>query len=292
MSIEIATELEQRVAASVNAARAAEGLPALKIEAHLNASAQSHSDWMGETGDFSHTGEGGSSATERIDDAAFPLAGSWRTAENIAFSSISGGLDAGEVDRMHEGLMNSPEHLANILDPDVSYVGIGLSIGQSPIDGDHQQMAYLTEDFAGTDGRTLVQEEVDGETVLQPYEGGEPVGEPQPVDTPPDDDPATPDDPKDPNDDQQDQTHQAGAGCFVATAVYGNPGHPDVVDLRRFRDEILVDYPAGRAFVRAYRVVGPKLARIVSAEGASGAVARALISRLARLARARVDRRR
>ena len=30
---------------------------------------------------------------------------------------------------MHEGLMNSPEHLANILNPDVSYVGIGLSVG-------------------------------------------------------------------------------------------------------------------------------------------------------------------
>ena len=84
----------------------------------------------------------------------------------------------------------------------------------------------------------------------------------------------------------------AGGGCFVATAVYGDPWHPDVVDLRRYRDEILVKHAAGRGFVRAYWVVGPKLARVVSAEGASGRVARALISRMARLARERLDRRR
>ena len=48
MSTQIATELEQHVAASINAERAAAGLAALKIEAHLNASAQAHSDWMGD----------------------------------------------------------------------------------------------------------------------------------------------------------------------------------------------------------------------------------------------------
>ena len=52
MSTEIATELEQRMVALINEERAAEGLSPLKIEAHLNSSAQSHSDWMGETGTF------------------------------------------------------------------------------------------------------------------------------------------------------------------------------------------------------------------------------------------------
>ena len=82
MTTEIATELEQRVAGSINAARADAGLPALEVEVHLNAAAQDHSDWMAETGEFSHTGEDGSSATDRIGDAG-PLEGAARTAENI-----------------------------------------------------------------------------------------------------------------------------------------------------------------------------------------------------------------
>ena len=178
MSTEIATELEQRLVAQINAERAAEGLPALKIEAHLNSSAQSHSEWMGETGTFSHTGENGSSATDRIEDADFPLTGYWQTSENIAFISVTGEMDAGETDRMHEGLMESAGHRANILDPDAAYVGVGLSEGTSP-DGVNRDAVFLTQNFADTDGQVLVQEEVDGETVLQPYQNGEPVGEPQ-----------------------------------------------------------------------------------------------------------------
>ena len=91
MSTQLATDLEQRVAASINAERADAGLPALEIEAHLNASAQGHSDWMADTGRFSHTGEDGSHATDRIAGAGFPLEGAWRTAENIAYVSIAGG---------------------------------------------------------------------------------------------------------------------------------------------------------------------------------------------------------
>jgi hypothetical protein len=287
MTTEVATELEQRVADSINAERAAAGLPELKIETHLNASAQGHSDWMAETGTFSHTGAGGSDATDRIDAAGLPLEGDWHTAENIAMRSLDGGLGAGEVDAMHEGLMGSPGHRANILDPDVAYVGIGLSVGTTTVDGIELDGAYLTENFADTDGQVLVQEEVDGETVLQAYQEGEPVGEPQPADVPPDDpEPDSDDPPPDPDDDtDEDEAVSASTGgCFVATAAYGSRTHPDVVALRRFRDEVLVRRAAGRAFVGAYRVVGPRLARFVSPRGPSGRVARALIAPLARLA--------
>ena len=281
MSTEIATELEQRMVALINEERAAEGLSPLKIEAHLNSSAQSHSEWMGETGIFSHTGEGGSSATERIEDAGFPLTGSW-TAENIALISPSGEMDAGEVDRMHEGLMESAGHRANILDPNAAYVGVGLAEGTVTLDGIEREAVFLTQNFADTDGQVLVQEEVGGETVLQPYQDGEPVGEPQVPEDPEED----PDDPNE--EDPQDDVETASAGgCFVATAAYGGRSHPDVRALRRFRDEVLVRHAAGRAFIRVYRVVGPKLARLVSAEGVSGRAARALIAPLARLARAR-----
>ncbi len=73
-------------------------------------------------------------------------------------------------------------------------------------------------------------------------------------------------------------------GCFVATAAYGSRTHPDVVALRRFRDEVLVRSAPGRAFVAAYRVLGPRMARFVVPDGASGRAARAVIAPLARLA--------
>lgn len=56
---------------------------------------------------------------------------------------------------------------------------------------------------------------------------------------------------------------KSGTTCFVATAAYGNPDHADVVFLRNFRDGLLVNYEAGRAFISWYWKAGPKLAGIV-----------------------------
>jgi len=295
LSTQIATDLEQRLVALMNAERSAEGLPQLKIEAHLNAAAQSHSDWMAETGQFTHAGEGGSTSAGRIEDTGFPLSGSWRTAENLAYTSIEGGVDAGEANRMHDGLMESPGHRDNIMDPDVSYVGVGLATGNITLEGRSVEVVFLTQNFADTDGQVLVQEEVDGETVLQPWQDGEPVGEPQDPDQPPPVDPGTtpPPDPDEPDtEDEREDESSSGGGCFVATAAYGDRLHPEVVALRRYRDRVLVRHAAGRAFIRAYRVVGPGMARLVSPHRLSGRAARAVISPLARLARIWVDRRR
>ena len=281
MAREIATDLEQHVAASINAERAAAGLAELKIEVHLNASAQGHSDWMSATGTFSHTGEDGSTATDRIGDAGFPLTGSWQTAENLAYVSIADGLGADELDTMHEGLMDSEGHRANILDPNAAYVGVGLSVGEISVAGIEQPVVYLTEHFADTDGEVLVQDEIDGETVLQPNQDGEPTGDPEAVAASSQD---GADEAANEDEEREPETASAG-GCFVATAAYGSWSHPDVAALRRFRDEVLVRHRTGRAFIRIYRVVGPRLARLVCPEGASGRAARAVISPLARLAR-------
>src|SRR5690606_14615514 len=131
-------------------------------------------DWMLDTGRLSHIGEGGSRAGDRIEETGFDTGTQWAWAENLAMSGISGGLGRDEADRMHEGLMKSPDHRDNILDPDTSYVGIGLSTA-----GGH---VYLTQKFADTDGEVLVQHEVDGETVLQPWQNGEATGDPMPPD--------------------------------------------------------------------------------------------------------------
>lgn len=50
-------------------------------------------------------------------------------------------------------------------------------------------------------------------------------------------------------------------GCYIATAVYGSYDAPQVLALRRFRDESLSASATGRVFIRAYYAVSPMLAR-------------------------------
>lgn len=48
--------------------------------------------------------------------------------------------------------------------------------------------------------------------------------------------------------------------CFIATAVYKNHFAPELVTLRKFRDEILRSTQAGKRLVKAYYKYGPGLA--------------------------------
>ncbi len=58
--------------------------------------------------------------------------------------------------------------------------------------------------------------------------------------------------------------HVKGSGnCFVATAAFGDPDHPDVALLRGFRDEVLSQHKLGREFIAIYQRLGPVLAGFV-----------------------------
>lgn len=50
-------------------------------------------------------------------------------------------------------------------------------------------------------------------------------------------------------------------GCYVATAVYGSYDCPEVWTLRRFRDTVLDSTWYGRAFIKIYYAVSPKLVK-------------------------------
>jgi len=81
-----------------------------------------------------------------------------------------------------------------------------------------------------------------------------------------------------------DDTQEDGLGtCFIATAAYRDPWHPDVVFLRAFRDEWLVHRAWGRAFVAFYWIVGPKLAGPVRRHNQLARPSKALISGIVRL---------
>lgn len=49
-------------------------------------------------------------------------------------------------------------------------------------------------------------------------------------------------------------------GCYIATAVYGSYDAPEVLILRRFRDEYLAKSGLGRSLIRTYYRIGPSLA--------------------------------
>ncbi len=57
------------------------------------------------------------------------------------------------------------------------------------------------------------------------------------------------------------------SGCFIATAVYGVPGAPEIEILREFRDQVLLHTRVGHAFVAAYYRVSPPVARLISRSG-------------------------
>ena len=145
-----ASELERQMLALINAERAQAGLPPVRLELNLNEAAEDHSQWMLNTDTFSHTGQGGSSASQRMDAAGFDFSGSWRATENIAWQSIRGapGL-SDDVENLHNSLMNSPGHRANILDPNVTVVGIGIEVGKF----EGWDAIIVTQNFARTSGQ-------------------------------------------------------------------------------------------------------------------------------------------
>ena len=63
---------------------------------------------------------------------------------------------------------------------------------------------------------------------------------------------------------QELRDEEAGWGCFIATAVYGDINAPEVQTLREFRDNVLKKRRLGRAAVKVYYSgVGERAARLI-----------------------------
>jgi hypothetical protein len=78
--------------------------------------------------------------------------------------------------------------------------------------------------------------------------------------------PVTPSAPRQQPSNKGDSTQQTAKkiGCFVATACYGTEDAPEVLVLRRFRDEVLVCSAIGRWLIEWYYTVSPGFARYLS----------------------------
>lgn len=111
----IQDSFDQRMAAIINAERAAAGVAPLQYWGGLRAGALDHSGRMNSTGAFQHA----SDATMDADTAAGGCSGGW--AENIYWASDTGTSPESAM----AAYMASPGHRANILHPDLRFVATG-----------------------------------------------------------------------------------------------------------------------------------------------------------------------
>ena len=76
------------------------------------------------------------------------------------------------------------------------------------------------------------------------------------------------------------KTTKKSGSCFVATAVYEDYDHPQVIRLRAFRDHFLSDSALGRILIRIYYVVGPYLAILPTRSRVTKRLLRLILDRL------------
>ena len=69
-------------------------------------------------------------------------------------------------------------------------------------------------------------------------------------------------------------------GCFIATAAYGSYLHPQVQQLRNFRDEYLITNAPGRAFVAFYYRTSPPVADFIARHAVLRGIARLALTPL------------
>lgn len=111
--------LQQAVLAEVNAFRASQGRPPLRLDARLSQAAALHAQDMLAGSRMTHTGRDGSDPGTRISRAGYR----WRSyRENVG----AGYMDARQAVM---GWVTSPEHRANMLADDVTQAGIGFAGG-------------------------------------------------------------------------------------------------------------------------------------------------------------------
>ncbi|MEU7002024.1 CAP domain-containing protein [Nonomuraea sp. NPDC046570] len=108
--------VEEEVVRLTNQARTAGGCKPLAHDAKLHAAAKGHSADMAAKGYFSHTSQDGRSPGDRIKATGFSPIRAW--AENIAM----GQRTAASV---VQGWLNSPGHKANIMNCDLTLIGVG-----------------------------------------------------------------------------------------------------------------------------------------------------------------------
>lgn len=99
----------------INQDRSRAGLEPLRLDPELSRVAASHCRDMLDNGFVGHTSPSTGEAHDRVKRAGLPIF--------VVLENIGRGYGSSEI---HEGIMQSPGHRANVLHPDVTHVGLGL----------------------------------------------------------------------------------------------------------------------------------------------------------------------
>ena len=126
---------EREMLATINAARAAHGLPAVRPDARLSAAARGHAEDMAAHPGMIHTGSDGSDGGRRILDAGY-VPREW-------LEAVGWGWE-GNAAAMVEWWLRSPDHRHILLEENLPDVGVGYADGGP---WGH----YWTVDFGRTD---------------------------------------------------------------------------------------------------------------------------------------------
>jgi uncharacterized protein YkwD len=131
----------------VNQVRGQHGLGALTINAKLQLAAQRHTDDMVAQSYFAHQGPAGDDPLSRMTAAGYinNSTSSYSLGENIAWGTLTLATPASIVNAW----VNSPEHLANILDPSYRDTGMAASASAPATMAQGQAGAVYTQDFGG-----------------------------------------------------------------------------------------------------------------------------------------------
>ncbi|HEU4616585.1 MAG TPA: CAP domain-containing protein [Gammaproteobacteria bacterium] len=136
----------QMIAARTNAFRAENRVAALERNRELDAAAQEFAEYMARTGRYGHTADG-KEPSERIVEHGYSYCG---TAENIAYVYRSQGYTASELaETFVQGWIDSPPHRANMLDANLTQIGVG--VARSPKTGYY----YGVQDFGRPKSATI-----------------------------------------------------------------------------------------------------------------------------------------
>lgn len=111
---------------AVNTLRASYGLAPYTISPTLMAAAQSQADYMAATETVSHTGLNGSSVTERLLAAGYPLAGDLSLGGLRSENITSGSESMSAQDAVHGWTGDAP-HLTTMISPALTEIGAGIA---------------------------------------------------------------------------------------------------------------------------------------------------------------------
>lgn len=117
---------------AVNALRASYGLAPYTISPILMFTAQSHAEFMAATDNVSHTGFGGSSLTDRLLAAGYPLAGDLSLGGFRAENITSGNEDRSAQSAV-DGWTGDAPHLNTMISSNLSEIGAGMAIANGRV---------------------------------------------------------------------------------------------------------------------------------------------------------------